>query len=136
MQGNRGRDTRPEVEVRRELHRRGLRFRKHARPVPDLRCQVDILFPRQRVAVFVDGCFWHGCPMHGRRPRSNASFWAAKVDRNRARDTRNDAALDAAGWRVVRVWEHEDPTAVADRVEELVRAISHGTDTATDPIGK
>jgi DNA mismatch endonuclease (patch repair protein) len=130
MQGNRGRDTRPEVEVRRELHRRGLRFRKHARPLPDLRCHVDILFPKQRIAVFVDGCFWHGCPAHGRLPQTNAGFWSAKVGRNRTRDARNDAALFAAGWDVVRVWEHEDPVAVADRVERLVRAIGDRAETA------
>jgi DNA mismatch endonuclease (patch repair protein) len=84
--------------------------------VPGLRCRPDIIFPKVRVAVFVDGCFWHQCPQHGTEPRTNSGYWAAKLDRNVARDRRNDAALEAAGWRVVRVWEHESPSGGADRV--------------------
>lgn len=116
MQGNRSSETRPEVALRSELHRRGLRFRKHGHAVAGLRCRPDIIFSRARVAVFVDGCFWHQCPKHRTDPRTNSAYWAAKLDRNVARDRRNDAALEAAGWRVVRVWEHESPSRAADRV--------------------
>jgi DNA mismatch endonuclease (patch repair protein) len=121
MQGNRGQDTKPEVLLRAELHRRGLRFRKHAQPLPDVPCRVDIVFSRARVAVFVDGCFWHRCPKHGVRPHANAGYWNAKLDRNVARDSANDAALRTAGWLVLRVWEHERPPDAADRVEQVVR---------------
>ncbi len=79
------------------------------------------MFAGARVAVFVDGCFWHRCPEHGVEPRTNASYWQAKLDRNVARDRRNDAALAAAGWLVVRIWEHEQPEVAADRVEAAVR---------------
>ena len=121
MQGNRSTETRPEVALRSELHRRGLRFRKHRQVTPALRCRADVVFSKARVAVFVDGCFWHRCPEHLTDPRTNSSYWAAKLDRNVARDRRNDAALEAAGWLVVRVWEHESPSGAADRVEAALR---------------
>ena len=117
MVANRGADTAPELALRRELHRRGRRFRKHVRPLAGLRCTADVVFTSARVAVFVDGCFWHRCPLHGTAPARNGDWWAAKLDANVARDRRNDAALAAAGWRVVRVWEHEDPVTAADRVD-------------------
>lgn len=117
MQANRSSETRPEVALRSELHRRGLRFRKHSQAVPGLRCRPDIIFSKAKVAVFVDGCFWHQCPHHGTDPRTNSGYWAAKLDRNVVRDRRNDATLEAAGWRVVRIWEHESPASAADRVE-------------------
>lgn len=121
MRANRGRDTRPESDLRAELHRRGLRFRKHARPLAAFRCQADVLFRSARVAVFVDGCFWHGCPQHGRQPSTNTAYWALKLQRNRERDRRNDDMLTAAGWVVIRVWEHEEMDAVATAVAQLVR---------------
>lgn len=117
MQGNRSRDTKPERLIRSLLHRRGLRFRKHLRPVKALRCTADIVFPRERCAVFVDGCFWHGCPLHGEQPVANAEYWKNKIRRNRSRDLRNTQALIDAGWLVIRVWEHEDPEEVANRIE-------------------
>lgn len=126
MRGNRRKDTRPEIAVRSELHRRGLRFFKHRRPVYDLRCEADIVFPRARVAVFIDGCFWHGCPDHGTRPASNASYWNAKIDRNTARDRRNDEWLRSNGWHIVRGWEHEPATHIADRVESVLLRASTG----------
>jgi DNA mismatch endonuclease (patch repair protein) len=89
--------------------------------VPGLRCRPDIIFSKARVAVFVDGCFWHQCPHHKTDPRTNSGYWSAKLDRNVARDRRNDAALEAAGWLVVRVWEHELPIEAADRVEAALR---------------
>ncbi len=116
MRANRARDTRPELEVRRRLHALGLRFRKHRRPVPHIRCEADVVFARSRVAVFVDGCFWHGCPEHGHTPRKNAQYWRAKIARNTARDRRNDTALTAAGWTVLRFWEHVPADEIAARV--------------------
>jgi DNA mismatch endonuclease, patch repair protein len=120
MQGNKGRDTSPEVALRSALHKKGLRFRKHRRPLKSLRCDADLVFAREKVAVFIDGCFWHGCPQHGRRPKANAPYWRAKIDRNQARDARNDAVLRAAGWRVIRAWEHESTTVVAGRVVQAI----------------
>jgi DNA mismatch endonuclease, patch repair protein len=121
MQGNRGRDTRPELALRSALHRRGLRFFKNRRPELDVSCRADVVFPAARVAVFLDGCFWHQCPDHGTAPGTNSTYWRAKLDRNVARDRRNDADLRAAGWRVVRVWEHEEPDAAAEVIAEFVR---------------
>ncbi len=116
MQGNRKRDTRPELALRSELHRRGLRYRIDTGPLKSLRCRADIVFRRQKVAVFVDGCFWHGCPEHGTSPRTNATYWNAKIARNIERDRFNETELSAAGWAVVRVWEHEAPGDAADRI--------------------
>lgn len=116
MQGNRKRDTRPELALRSELHRRGLRYRVDRKPLEELRCKADIVFRRQKVAVFVDGCFWHGCPEHGTSPKTNASYWIAKIARNIERDRLNDTALSEAGWTVVRVWEHELPADAAERI--------------------
>jgi DNA mismatch endonuclease, patch repair protein len=122
MQGNRRLDTSPELRLRSELHRLGLRFRLHrkigvGRSAP----RPDIVFPRERVALFLDGCFWHSCPEHGNRPATNSSYWDAKLERNRERDVRNDRDLESAGWLVLRVWEHEDSWQAANRVCEVVR---------------
>jgi DNA mismatch endonuclease (patch repair protein) len=123
MRANRRCDTRPEVALRSALHRRGLRFRKDAPIVAEQRkARVDIAFPRQRVAVFVDGCFWHRCPQHGTEPRANATYWQAKLDRNQARDATVNLALESCGWTVIRVWEHEDPNRAAAAIEEIVRS--------------
>ncbi|MBI2696046.1 very short patch repair endonuclease [Mycobacterium nebraskense] len=117
MQGNRSRDTKPELVLRSILHRRGLRYRVAACPVPGVRRTADLLFTRARLAVFIDGCFWHRCPAHYRQPSTNQEYWVAKVDRNVRRDSEVDAMLLEAGWAVVRVWEHDDPEAAADRIE-------------------
>lgn len=110
------RDTRPEVALRSALHALGHRFRV-SYPVPDLkRCTIDIAFPRQRVAVFVDGCFWHGCPEHGTRPKSNVDRWTEKLDANRERDRRVEAHLRDRGWAVLRIWEHESVEVACERV--------------------
>ena len=121
MRRNPRRDTRPEIALRSELHRRGLRFRK------DLPLRVtgrvvrpDVVFTRPRLAVFVDGCFWHACPLHGNEPRANTDYWQPKLARNVARDRAVDDALQASGWRVLRAWEHESVQAVADRVAETL----------------
>lgn len=108
MRGNRRRDTRPELRLRRALHARGLRYRvDYPVTTPTGRVRVDIAFPRWRIAVFVDGCFWHGCPDHGTEPRHNAEYWRTKIARNRQRDQRNSEGLINAGWTILRLWEHE-----------------------------
>lgn len=123
MRRNPRRDTRPEIQLRSELHRRGLRFRKDLPVrVPGRVVRPDVVFTRARIAVFVDGCFWHACPLHGNQPRANTDYWRPKLARNVARDRAVDAALDAAGWRVLRGWEHEPAAEVADRVEAMLRA--------------
>ncbi len=120
MQGNRSRDTGPEMAVRRLVHGMGLRYRVNARPLPQLRRTADLVFSRRRVAVFIDGCFWHGCPEHHRRPGVNVDYWTQKVERNRQRDRATDAELVAAGWTVLRFWAHVDPSEVAERVRAAV----------------
>lgn len=117
MRSNRRTDTRPEKALRSALFRAGVRFRKDYRiECPNLRVRADVAIVRCRVAVFVDGCFWHRCPDHGSDPKTNAAFWAEKLDRNVARDRRVDADLSRAGWTVVRCWEHESPQDAAARV--------------------
>lgn len=120
MQGNRSRDTKPELELRRALHRMGLRYRVCTRPLPKLRRTADIVFRPSKVAVEVRGCFWHGCPEHHRLPTANQPYWQAKVTRNVERDQETQAALEAAGWLLIVVWEHEDLQAAADKVAEAV----------------
>lgn len=114
--------TSAEMELRRALHARGLRYRVDVPVLPDKRRRVDIAFPAARVAVFVDGCFWHGCPEHATWPASNAGFWRQKIETNQRRDRDTDAQLRSAGWQLVRVWEHEDPEQIATRIANLVRA--------------
>ena len=122
MQSNKSRDTKPELALRSAVHALGLRYRVSAKPLAGLRRTADLVFPRARVAVFLDGCFWHGCPEHHTVASANASFWAEKVEGNRTRDRDTDRRLAEAGWDVVRVWEHEDPLAAAHRVREVVLA--------------
>lgn len=122
MQANRRRDTKPEFRLRSALHRAGLRYRCDLRiDLPDGRVRPDIVFTRQKVAVFVDGCFWHRCPEHASQPKSNAGYWSQKFARNVERDIRNTELLVDAGWSVVRVWEHEE---LSDAVERVMAALS------------
>lgn len=121
MRANPGRDTGPELLVRRILHARGLRYRVNVAPVAGLRRTADLVFPRQQIAVFVDGCFWHGCPEHYVAPKANSEFWSDKVTTNRRRDLETNERFAAAGWNVLRFWEHEAPGAVADAIEAAVR---------------
>jgi DNA mismatch endonuclease (patch repair protein) len=127
MAANRRKDTGPERRVRSKLHAEGLRFRvdlavrvEGERPI-----RPDVVFPKQRVVLFIDGCFWHGCPDHGTSPATNRDYWTPKIEENRARDVRHDATLRAAGWTVLRAWEHEDPALVAQRVASAVRNAAH-----------
>ena len=119
------RDTGPELELRRLLWDSGMRYRVNLR-VEGIR--VDIAFPRRRLAVFVDGCFWHCCPVHGSAPKNNAGYWTNKLRENRDRDRRQTRVLEDAGWTVVRLWEHETPTCFADGIERI-RAAHRGTRT-------
>lgn len=121
MRANRSRDTKPERRIRSLLHRRGLRFRVDVSPLPGVRRRADIVFSRARVAVFVDGCFWHGCPEHATWPKANAKFWREKIEANRARDLDTNRKFEEAGWTVIRVWEHEEPRDAAARIEAAVR---------------
>jgi DNA mismatch endonuclease (patch repair protein) len=120
MQSTPGKDNSAEKSLRSALHKRGLRFRIH-RPVPATRRTIDVAFPGVRVAVFIDGCFWHGCPLHGTCPKNNASWWREKIAANQERDADTVRRLSALGWIVFRIWEHEDPEAVAAIIEETVR---------------
>lgn len=121
MSTARRKDTAPEVALRRELHARGMRYRV-AYPIPGQRRRtIDIAFTRAKVAVMVDGCFWHGCPEHGTKPSANSAWWTQKLAANAARDADTNRVLTELGWRVVRIWEHEPPSAAADAVETVLR---------------
>jgi DNA mismatch endonuclease, patch repair protein len=120
MQRQGRRDTKPEMALRRALWARGLRYRVDRAPIPGMRRRADIVFGPAKVAVYVDGCFWHSCPEHATLPKNNREWWRAKLDANVRRDRDTDRRLGEAGWRVVRVWEHEE-TAVA--FERVVRAL-------------
>lgn len=115
-------DTKPELALRSELHRRGLRFRKDYRlDVGGVRPRPDLVFTKAKVAVFVDGCFWHQCLQHSKPPSRNTGYWSPKLARNLERDRMYDEALGLAGWTVVRVWEHDAVSEAADIVEVAVR---------------
>ncbi|MFJ4581406.1 very short patch repair endonuclease [Streptomyces echinatus] len=133
MRGNRSRDTLPELALRRAIHSRGLRYRVCARPLPGLRRTADLIFTRVKVAVFLDGCFWHGCPMHHKGTSRNSEYWAAKIHRNKARDEDTDRLLNEAGWVVVRVWEHEDPDEAAEKVADIVKTRRSATNPTLNP---
>ena len=122
MLHNRARDTKPELAIRREVHRRGMRYRVAMRPLKAIRRSADLVFTRAKVAVFVDGCFWHQCPEHFRMPSTNTDYWAAKIAGNQSRDHETDQLLRDAGWEVARVWEHETTADAASLVEGLVTA--------------
>ncbi|GAA2096310.1 very short patch repair endonuclease [Actinomadura alba] len=120
MQANKGRDTKPELALRRAVHALGLRYRVSVRPVPAVRRTADLAFTRAKLAVFLDGCFWHGCPEHHTKAVTNADYWAEKVRRNRERDRETDRLLGEAGWSVIRIWEHEDPLKAAGQIADEV----------------
>jgi DNA mismatch endonuclease, patch repair protein len=122
MLANQPTDSGPEIALARALRRLGLHCRKYAAvPTAERSVRVDFVFPRARVAVFVDGCFWHSCPAHATWPRRNRSWWQAKLAENAARDKRQSAALKSSGWKVLRIWAHEKPDIAARRVARAVR---------------
>ena len=127
MKATRRRDTPAELALRSALHRLGLRFRVDTAPLSGVRRRADIVFPSARVAVFVDGCFWHGCPVHGTWPKENVDWWLAKLDANRRRDADTNRELTEAGWCVLRFWEHDDSTTAAAQTYDVVRARSSTT---------
>jgi DNA mismatch endonuclease (patch repair protein) len=120
MQGNRFRDTKPELAVRRAAHALGLRYRVGQRPLASVRRNADLVFPRVKVAVFVDGCFWHGCPEHFKEPATNVDYWREKIGGNRARDLQTAQLLRLQGWLPLRFWSHEDPDSVAREIHRVV----------------
>jgi DNA mismatch endonuclease (patch repair protein) len=124
MQRQRAKDTAPELLVRQVLHGLGLRYRIHRRPLPKLRRTADIVFGPSKVAVFIDGCFWHGCPdcYDGRVHKTNDWYWPAKIERNRTRDADTDQRLHEAGWLPLRVWEHQDATEAARAIAQAVES--------------
>ena len=107
--------------MRSALHRKGLRFRVDKAPLKGLRRRADIVFGPAKVAVFIDGCFWHGCPLHATQPKANEAWWRQKLEANRKRDQETDRKLSEAGWTVIRAWAHEDPAAITERVERLAK---------------
>jgi DNA mismatch endonuclease, patch repair protein len=125
MQANRSIDTAVERLLRSALHRQGLRFGKHANVDPAVKCRADVVFRRARVCVFIDGCYWHGCPKHFQTPKRNAAWWQEKIGDNRSRDRRKTSALRRRGWKVIRIWEHEVSTRsvsqLVSRIEMEVR---------------
>lgn len=125
MQSNVNRTSTPERLLRSLIHRSGLRFRVNCRPEPSLRCTADVVFRRSKICVFVDGCYWHGCPTHFVVPRTNTDWWAEKILDNSRRDAIQTSRLESLGWLVIRVWEHELKMNVAlaavERVTEAVQ---------------
>jgi DNA mismatch endonuclease (patch repair protein) len=121
MQAIRSRDTSHELAVRRLVHAAGLRYRVNFAPLPGLRRTADLVFTRQRIAVFLDGCFWHGCPVHKHEVRQNGEYWAQKLRSNVARDIDTNRKLETAGWTLLRFWEHEDSLQVSGVIVRAVR---------------
>ncbi|MER6248107.1 very short patch repair endonuclease [Streptomyces griseorubiginosus] len=119
-------NTTAELAVRRLLHAAGLRYRVEY-PVPGMaRRRIDVAFPGAKLAILIDGCFWHGCPEHATHPKANAEWWRQKLERNMARDIETTEHLRAAGWEVLRFWEHEAPQDVAEEVRRVVTERKNG----------
>ena len=121
MQAAKSRDTAPEMALRSALHRKGLRYRIDTKPLRELNRRADIVFRSVKVAIFVDGCFWHGCPIHGTQAQANAEFWRLKIRQNQERDLDTANRLKDAGWKVIRIWEHEDPVVAGEKIVSLIR---------------
>ena len=120
MKSQKTRDTKCERDIRKILYSRGLRYRVDTRPLIEVNRKADIVFRSPKVAVFIDGCFWHGCQEHRRPSKSNSEWWANKISSNQTRDRDTDSRLDSAGWKVIRAWEHENPEVVAARIGAAV----------------
>lgn len=127
------RDTRPELAIRRAVWRRGLRYRVDVPPITGRR-RADLVFNGAKVAVYVDGCFWHSCPLHATIPKANREWWIAKLEANTVRDRDTDAELATAGWAVLRVWEHEDPDSAAEKIAALIAARRRSAARGAPPI--
>lgn len=136
MRAVRRRNTTPELAIRSQLHQHGFRFNVDKSPIKGSRRRADIVFPKLRVAIYVDGCFWHSCPIHGSQPKTNAEFWRDKLARNHARDQETDQELIRSDWIPIRVWEHEDPIAAVKRIEETIgerrQELHRGRDSRND----
>lgn len=122
MQAVKRQDTAAEILLRRRLHAAGLRFRKEIRPEPDLRCKADVVFPRHKVCIFIDGCFWHRCPAHFKVPKTNSPWWEEKIQATVERDSRQQHLLQSRGWTVLRFWEHNISPAEIDEAVRLIAA--------------
>jgi DNA mismatch endonuclease, patch repair protein len=120
MRATRQRNTKAELDLQAALDQIGLQYTVDRSPLPQLRCRADILFASERVAVFVDGCFWHGCPDHGTWPKQNGTWWRTKILKNRSRDADTDYHLQQVGWLALRVWEHDDASQAARRILEVL----------------
>jgi len=120
------RDTAAELAIRSAVHRKGFRYRVDRVVLPGIRRRADMVFVSVRVAVFIDGCFWHGCPIHGSWPKANATFWREKIQANQARDMQTNRLLAESHWTVIRVWEHENAELAAERICEMVRNVQSG----------
>lgn len=118
--------TSAEIGLRKALHAKGMRYRLQVPLLTRPRRVADIVFSSTRVAIFVDGCFWHGCPEHASWPKSNANFWREKIETNRARDADTDQRLRSLGWTVIRIWAHENADDAADSIAQIVEARKHG----------
>lgn len=124
MRSNKRSNTTPELQLRRLLHARGLRYRVDFPPDPGSRRRhADIVFTKAKLAVFVDGCFWHGCPIHATLPVTNRSYWEPKLQRNKERDAETNEHLERLGWTVIRVWEHEDPESAASLIAATIERL-------------
>jgi DNA mismatch endonuclease, patch repair protein len=121
MKAAKPKDTAPEKALRSALHAKGLRYRLDLRVLKEVNRRADIVFRSARVAIFVDGCFWHGCPIHGTQSKANAEFWSSKINRNRERDADTNQRLEEKGWLVIRVWEHEDPEEASKKIFEIIK---------------
>jgi len=121
MQAAKPRDTAPEKALRSALYKKGLRFRVDVKPVKELNRRADIVFRSAKVAVFVDGCFWHGCPIHGTQAKANATFWRNKITQNQKRDANTTKRLREADWKVIRVWEHENVEKASQKLNNTIR---------------
>jgi len=125
MQATRRAGTQAEIELARELDRLGFLYRTDAQVIASLRRRADFVFETEHLAVFVDGCFWHSCPRHSTHPKSNGEWWAEKLRANRRRDLDTNRQLRRAGWKVLRIWEHEKPEKGATRVARALRSSPH-----------
>ncbi len=122
MQAQKTTGTKIELQVRRGLHGRGYRYRVDRKLLPDHAFRGDIVWSGRRTVVFLDGCFWHGCPVHGVAPKSNRDWWRAKIEGNRERDRRVDEVLRQRGWTVLRFWEHDDPVVIVESIIDRLAA--------------